>query len=92
MAGRCAGVQAILRQNHMPNSIYIHCHAHRLNLVIVDVSKIVQYINEFYQIISKIHSYFTSSSVTNEYYQIAQQKLALSMFIYREIIAYLFMF
>jgi hypothetical protein len=82
MAGKCAGVQTILRQNHMPNSIYIHCHAHRLNLVIVDVSKIVQYVDEFYQIVSKIHSYFTSSSVTNEYYQIAQQKLVLSMFIY----------
>jgi hypothetical protein len=81
MAGKCAGVQAILRQNHMPNGIYIHCHAHRLNLVIVDVSKIVKYINEFYQIISKIHTYFTSSSVTNEYYQAAQQKLALGMLV-----------
>ncbi|CAF1600584.1 unnamed protein product [Rotaria magnacalcarata] len=78
MSGKCAGVKSILRQNHMPNGIYIHCHTHKLNLVIVDVIKIVKYINEFYQIVSKIHFYFTSSSITNEYYQIAQQKLALT--------------
>ncbi|CAF4200362.1 unnamed protein product [Rotaria magnacalcarata] len=39
MSGKCSGVQAILRQNHMPNGIHIHCHVHRLNLVIVDVTK-----------------------------------------------------
>ncbi|CAF1302516.1 unnamed protein product [Rotaria sordida] len=78
MSGKCAGVQTILRQSHMPQGIYIHCHAHRLNLVIVDVSKVIKYINEFYQIISKVHSYFISSSVTNEYYQQAQEKLALA--------------
>ncbi|CAF3192960.1 unnamed protein product, partial [Rotaria sp. Silwood2] len=61
MSGKCAGVQTILRQSHMPQGIYIHCHAHRLNLVIID-----------------IHSYFISSSVTNEYYQLAQEKLALA--------------
>ncbi|CAF1420640.1 unnamed protein product [Rotaria sordida] len=78
MSGKCAGMQTILRQSHMPQGIYIHCHAHRLNLVIVDVSKCIKYINEFYQIISKIHSYFITSSVTNEYYQLAQGKLALA--------------
>ncbi|CAF4382880.1 unnamed protein product [Rotaria socialis] len=78
MSGKCSGVQTILRQNHMPNGIHIHCHAHRLNLVIVDVNKVIQYISEFYQIVSKIHSYFVSSSVTNEYYQTAQQKLAIN--------------
>ncbi|CAF4228706.1 unnamed protein product [Rotaria sp. Silwood2] len=36
MAGKLAGLQTILRQNHMPNGIYIHCHAHRLNLAIVN--------------------------------------------------------
>lgn len=82
MSGKCSGVQTVLRQSHMPRGIYIHCHAHRLNLVIVDVSKIIKYIHEFYQIIAKIHSYFISSSVTNEYYQLAQKKLALGMFLF----------
>ncbi|CAF4495497.1 unnamed protein product [Rotaria socialis] len=38
MSGKCAGIQSILRKNHMPNGIYIHCHAHKLNPVIVDVT------------------------------------------------------
>ncbi|CAM4904862.1 unnamed protein product [Rotaria socialis] len=38
MSGKCAGIQSILRKNHMPNGIYIHCHAHKLNPVIGDVT------------------------------------------------------
>uniref|UniRef100_A0A1X7VT56 DUF4371 domain-containing protein n=1 Tax=Amphimedon queenslandica TaxID=400682 RepID=A0A1X7VT56_AMPQE len=35
MSGKCAGVQAIIR-NFAPNAVYIHCYAHVLNLVLVD--------------------------------------------------------
>ncbi|CAF4778005.1 unnamed protein product, partial [Rotaria socialis] len=34
MSGSQAGVQTLMRQNYMPRGIYIHCFAHRLNLVI----------------------------------------------------------
>lgn len=41
MSGSEGGVQSKLRQNHPPASkaIYIHCMAHKLNLVIVDMCK-----------------------------------------------------
>ena len=55
MSVKCSGIQAVLRQHHMPNGIYIHYHADRLNLVIADVSKVVEYVNEFYEIVSKLH-------------------------------------
>ena len=55
MSVKCSGVKAVLRQHHMLNGICIHCHAHRLNLVIADVSKVVEYVNEFYEIVSKLH-------------------------------------
>lgn len=77
MGGKHAGVQAILREQFMPKAIYIHCHVHRLNLVILDVCVSISYVCEFYAIIKKIHSYFTASGVTNEYFRDAQNQLKL---------------
>ena len=77
MSGKTAGVQALLRQKHMPNAIYVHCYAHKLNLVICDVTKTVPYLSEFYSIINKIYTYFHTSSVTNECFKKIQQQLKL---------------
>ncbi|CAF5208643.1 unnamed protein product, partial [Rotaria magnacalcarata] len=66
LSGKHAGVQALLRQQHIPNAIDVHCYAHKLNLVICNVTKSVPYLSEFYSIISKIYTYFHTSSVTNE--------------------------
>ena len=54
MSVNWSGVQAVVRQDPIPNEIYTHCYAHRLNLVIADVSKVVEYVNEFYEIVSKV--------------------------------------
>ena len=75
MSGKHAGVQAILREKYMFRAIYVHCCAHRLNLVICDVSKVVPYLPEFYSIVSRIYTYFHSSSVTSESFQKIQQSL-----------------
>ncbi|CAF4495809.1 unnamed protein product [Rotaria sp. Silwood2] len=77
MSGKCAGLQTIMREEYMPKGVYIHCCTHRLNLVIVDVCKVVNYIGEFYSIMSSVYSFFTSSGVANEYFLDAQQKLRL---------------
>ncbi|CAF1525059.1 unnamed protein product [Adineta ricciae] len=58
MSGKNAGVQALLCQRYIPNGIYVHCHAHKLNPVICDVTKTVPYSSEFYSIINKIYTYF----------------------------------
>ncbi|CAF4057641.1 unnamed protein product [Rotaria sordida] len=77
MGGKNAGVQAILREKFMPKASYIHCHVHRLNLVILDVCVSISYVSEFYSVIKKIHNYFTASSVTNERFRDAQNQLKL---------------
>lgn len=81
MSGKHAGLQAILRENYMPRGIYIHCSTHRLNLVIVDTCKGVPYVDEFFSIMSKLHDYFSSSGVTNEYFRDAQQLLNIGMYV-----------
>jgi transposase len=47
MSGKSAGLQTIMREEYMPKGVYIHCCTHRLNLVIVDVCKVVNYIRDF---------------------------------------------
>lgn len=75
MSGKYAGVQVLLRQRFIPNAIYVHCYAHKLNLVICDVTKHVPYLPEFYLIINKIFNYFHASSVTNATFKKVQQQL-----------------
>jgi len=75
MSGCSAGVKALLRKDYMPNAIYIHCSAHRLNLVINDTCKAVVYMPDYFSIAASIHSFFTESGVTNSYLKQAQQKL-----------------
>lgn len=77
MSGKNGGVQALLRQQYIPHAIYVHCYAHKLNLVICDVTKDVPYLPEFYSIISKIYTYFHTSSVTSETFKLVQQQLNL---------------
>lgn len=78
MSGKNAGLQTILREQFMPKAIYIHCHVHRLNLVIINVCISISYVSEFYAIIQKIYKYFTDSGVTNERFRDAQNQLKLS--------------
>ena len=77
MSGKNAGVQALLRQQYTPNAIYVHCYAHKLNLVICDVTRVVPYLSEFYSIINQVYTYFHSSSVTNETFKLIQQQVNL---------------
>ena len=53
MGGKNAGVQAILRTQFMSRAIYIHCHVHRLNLIVADVCASVSYVCEFYTVDAK---------------------------------------
>ncbi|CAF1383133.1 unnamed protein product [Rotaria sordida] len=61
----------------MPNGIYLHCFARRLNLVINNTCKIVSYMSDYFSILSQIHSFFTESGVANRYFRQAQQQLGL---------------
>lgn len=77
MSGCHAGLHVLLKE-HMPHGIYIHCSAHRLNLVINGTCQVVYYILDYFSILSNIYSFFTESGVTNTYFKKAQQELNLS--------------
>lgn len=76
MSGCHAGVHVLLKK-FMPKGIYVHCSAHRLNLVISDTCRVVVYMADYFSIVSNLHSFFTESGVSNQCFKHAQQLLGL---------------
>jgi len=65
MSGTCSGVQKWIREK-APHVIYIHCHAHVLNLVLVNSAQAIPEPAEFFILFealmptSKAHTVFLS--------------------------------
>lgn len=75
MSGCNAEVHVLLRKDHMPKGVCIHCSCHRLSLVINHTCKAVPYMNDYFSIVSTLYSYFTESGVTNNFFKKAQADL-----------------
>ena len=73
MSGACNGVKAkIMEQN--PRAIYIHCHAHQLNLALVDSCKKLPSASDFFGLLEQLYV-FMSSSVPHSLFLKKQKEL-----------------
>ena len=59
MSGFHAGVQDLLKEQ-MLTGVCIQCSAHRLNLVLYDTCKAVNYLPDYFSIVARIHSLLRS--------------------------------
>ena len=80
MRGHVAGVQTIMREMYMAKAVYVHCWTHRLHLVVIDVCRVVPFVDDFFSLVSKLYTYFNKSGVTNKYFRNAQEYLGLGKF------------
>lgn len=62
MSGCCTGVQTRLKE-FAPYAIYIHCHAHILNLVLVDSVKAVPDATQFFALIESLYVFLSTTKV-----------------------------
>lgn len=62
MSGKHKGVAAIVRQTALM-ALHIHCHAHRLNLVLVDSVKSVPIADEFFVFLARLYVFASGSFV-----------------------------
>lgn len=62
MSGQSSGVQARIKEDS-EWAIYVHCYAHRLNLVIVDSCKSVKFAADFFSILQRLYIFMSSSYV-----------------------------
>ena len=74
MSGWATGVQARIRDVY-PQAIYIHCHAHRLNLVLVNSMKIDHDVANFLDLIQSLYNFIANSNTRNELFKKAQLEL-----------------
>ena len=73
MSGSCTGVQQRIKAV-APNAIYVHCHAHCLNLALVDCVRNVQEASEFFALMELFYV-FTSSTKAHMLYIKKQTEL-----------------
>ena len=70
MSGRFKGVQQLMRQGPCPSAIYMHCWAHRLNLVVLSCVQVVRKAIEFFDILGDIYNFFNGSVVHDKFLDI----------------------
>lgn len=58
MSGCNNGVQEKFRKE-VPHALYVHCHAHRLNLLLVDCVRNIQPAAEFFEIVKMLYNFFS---------------------------------
>ena len=59
MSGSSGGVQKLMREL-VPCVFYVHCHAHRINLVVVDVCKGTAKIRDMFCTLKNLYKFFSS--------------------------------
>ena len=70
MSGCNAGVQTI--QARSQQAVYVHCHAHRLNTVLVDVVKKMQLANDFFKLLELLYVFLSSSKSHEKFMEIQE--------------------
>jgi hypothetical protein len=59
-----------------PKAIYIHCHAHQLNLALVDSCKMLSHASEFFSLLQCLYTY-VSSSIPHAVFMNKQKELGI---------------
>jgi len=72
MSGSNAGVAALLKHD-APFALYVHCHAHRLNLALVDCMKAVPQAAEFFVLLEHLYVFVSGSFVHARWIEMQRQ-------------------
>lgn len=73
MSGKRSGVQARFREATGSGCIYIHCYAHRLNLVVVDTARGIKEVDNFFGLMEAVYRFFSVSSLRHGRFVQAQK-------------------
>lgn len=74
MSGSAGGVQGKKRER-APNATYLHCHAHRLNQVSVNVLGGNDEAQYFLSVLQTLYSFISNSGTHHELFVEARQRL-----------------
>lgn len=74
MRGHINGVQALFRKE-VPWALYTHCANHRLNLVLVDITKNIEEVDVFFYFLQELYVFMSGSVIHNQFIEL--QKIVL---------------
>uniref|UniRef100_A0A8C6M5P9 DUF4371 domain-containing protein n=1 Tax=Nothobranchius furzeri TaxID=105023 RepID=A0A8C6M5P9_NOTFU len=77
MSGTTGVVHAHFRRLH-PEAVYVHCYAHKLNLVLCHTCRAVSEAVELFDLLECTYSFFTTPLVNHHKFKDAQSKLGLA--------------
>ena len=60
MSGTHTGVRTRIQQDN-PRAVYIHCHAHQLNLALVDSCRTLSHASDFFSLLESLYVFMSSS-------------------------------
>ena len=66
MSGHLNGVQELFREKSGTPCIYVHCYAHRVNLVLVDACHVVRAVGDLFGLLEAVHNFITASSLRHD--------------------------
>ena len=73
MSGHLAGVQAIVQRSLGHECLYVHCYAHRLNLVLVNTARGINEVNNFFGLLEAVYRFFSVSTLRHDSFINAQR-------------------
>lgn len=68
MSGKYTGVQELFKQE-VPHAVYVHCYAHRLNLVLVDCVHNIEPVARCFEVVQQLYNFFSGSVVHDIFLQ-----------------------
>ena len=72
MSGKNSGVATRLQQI-CEQAVYVHCHAHRLNLVLVDTAKSIREAADFFSLLQRLYVFLSGSYVHNKWKKVQKE-------------------
>ena len=72
MSGKLGGVQKLIRDKS-PMAYYLHCYAHRLNLVLIDTTKVVRQAGDFFSLLEQLYIFISNSIVHENFVKLQKE-------------------
>ena len=79
MGGQRSGVQRRMQDKIGKTCVYVHCYAHRLNLVVVNTARGIKEVDDFFGLMEATYRYFSVSSLRHDKLVEAQKEAGLKV-------------
>ena len=72
MNGKLGGVQKLIKDNS-PMAYYLHYYAHRLNLLLIDTTKVVRQADDFLSLLEQLYIFISNPTVHDNFVKLQKE-------------------